>query len=75
MRSSMEVGQTRGAFPFAKNRFKGERTHTMCDLLASSLAAALPDGLFEHLQARSPLGLNESDIIVLLRQSVFSAVS
>ena len=76
MRSSMEVGQTRGAFPFAKNRFKGERTHTMCGtyLLASSLAAALPDGLFEHLQARSPLGLNESDIIVLLRQNVFSAV-
>jgi hypothetical protein len=39
-----EVGNTRGAFPFAKTCCKGERPHTMCGtyLLASSLAAALP---------------------------------
>ena len=45
-----EMGNTRGAFPFAKTRCKGERPHTMCGtyLLAPSLAAALLDGLFEH---------------------------
>jgi hypothetical protein len=41
--SYSEVGNTSGAFPFAKTRWKGERPHTMCGtyLLASSLAGAL----------------------------------
>jgi hypothetical protein len=38
------MGNTRGAFPFAKTCCKGERPHTKCGtyLLASSLAVALP---------------------------------
>ena len=38
-----EVGNTRGAFPFARTHCEGERPHAMCGtyLLISSLAAAL----------------------------------
>jgi len=48
--SFSEAGNTRGAFPLAKTYCKGERPHTMCGryLLASSLAAVLPDRRFEH---------------------------
>lgn len=48
--SFSEAGNTRGAFPLAKTYCKGERPHTMCGtyLLASSLATALPGGIFEH---------------------------
>jgi hypothetical protein len=45
-----EVGSTRGVYPFAKIHCKGNG-HTKCGLylLASSLAAALLDGLFESI--------------------------
>jgi len=60
--SFSEMGNTRGAFPFAKTCCKGERPHTICGtyLLTSSLAAALPAGrrvsarLFEHPEAVYP---------------------
>ena len=49
-RSFSEVGNGVGAFPFAKTHCKGERPtrSAVCTSLASSLAAAALDGLFEH---------------------------
>ena len=48
--SLSDIGITGGDFPFAKINSKGERPTRKCGLylLASSLAAALLDGLFEH---------------------------
>ena len=45
-----EVGSSRGDFPFAKIHLQGQMAHTKCGLyfLASPLAAALLNGLFEH---------------------------
>jgi hypothetical protein len=49
-RSFSDIGNTGGAFPFAKIYPNGRTAHTKCGLylLASSLAAALLNGLFEH---------------------------
>jgi hypothetical protein len=41
------VRSTGGDFPFAKIHSKGERP-TRSEVCTSSLAAAAPDGLFEH---------------------------
>ena len=49
-RKLLEIGNTGGAYPFAKNYSQGRTAHTKCGtyLLAFSLAAALLDSLFEH---------------------------
>ena len=49
LKSVSEVGSTGGAYPFAKTHSRAT-AHTKCGmyLLASSLAAALLDGLFQH---------------------------
>jgi hypothetical protein len=48
--TSSEIGKTRGAFSVCQELLRRANGYTKCGpyLLASSLAAALLDGLFEH---------------------------
>ena len=44
-----DIRNTEGAYPFAKTHCKGERVHEVWSVPPRpSLAAALPDSLFEH---------------------------
>ena len=55
-RGSSEVGSNVGGFSVRQDPLQGRTAHTKCGtyLLASSLAAALLNGLFEHSACEYP---------------------
>ena len=70
-----EVGGAGGDFPFAKTHLYGRTAHTKCGthLLASSLAAALLNSLFEHPEATGVSTQFSEILTIFLRNPSFSA--